>query len=74
MTLDEIRPGTRVKILKNRTTGKLKQRLMNMGFHCGVEVKVIRNAPLVDPVEFLMESQHVSLRHDEAKGIEVESL
>jgi hypothetical protein len=28
---------------------------MDMGFHRGVELQVVRNAPLVDPVEFLIE-------------------
>ncbi len=74
MTLNEIRPGHRARVLKNRTRGSLKQRLMNMGFHPGVEVEVVRNAPLVDPVEFYMEGQHVSLRHEEAGSIEVENL
>jgi ferrous iron transport protein A len=46
---------------------------MDMGFHRGVEVEVIRNAPLVDPVEFLLDGQYVSLRHAEARNIEVES-
>lgn len=73
MTLDEIYPGNRVTILKNKASGKVKQRLMDMGFHRGVEIKVVRNAPLVDPVEFMMDGQHVSLRHDEAKDIEVET-
>ncbi len=74
VTLDEIRPGGRARIQKNRATGAVKQRMMDMGFHRGVTVEVIRNAPLVDPVEFMMDSQHVSLRHEEASMIEVETL
>lgn len=74
MTLNEIQPGNGARVLKNRTQGRLKQRLMNMGFHPGVEIRVIRNAPLVDPVEFLLEGQNICLRHEEAGGIEVETL
>ncbi|WP_213694658.1 FeoA family protein [Aminiphilus sp.] len=74
MTLDEVRPGGRVRIRRNGAPGSVGQRLMDMGFHRGVELQVVRNAPLVDPVEFLMDGQHVSLRHEEARFVEVEAL
>jgi len=73
VTLDEMNPGSRGRVLRNRAAGVLQRRLMDMGFHRGVEVEVIRNAPLVDPVEFLLDGQYVSLRHAEARNIEVES-
>ena len=72
MTLDEIKPGGRATVLRNRASGAVKQRMMDMGFHKGVALEVVRNAPLVDPVEFLLDGQHVSLRHAEARLIEVE--
>lgn len=74
LTLDEVKPGTTVKIVKNGAGGVIGQRLMDMGFFKGVTIKVIRNAPLVDPVEFLLGRQHVTVRHSEAASIEVESL
>lgn len=74
MTLDEVKPGSTVKIVKNGAGGVIGQRLMDMGFFKGVTIKVIRNAPLVDPVEFLLGRQHVTVRHSEAATIEVESL
>ena len=73
VTLDEMYPGARGRILRNRASGVLQRRLMDMGFHRGVDVEVLRNAPLEDPVEFLLDGQHVSLRHAEARNIEVES-
>lgn len=74
MTLDEAQRGNRVKILRNRAGGAIGQRLMDMGFHKGTVVEVVRNAPLVDPVEFLLGSQHITVRHLEASFIEVELL
>jgi ferrous iron transport protein A len=50
------------------------QRLRDMGFHPGIDVDVVRNAPLVDPVELKLEGNFVSIRHQEARGIEVEPL
>jgi len=34
----------------------------------------VRNAPLVDPIDLLVRGYHVSVRHAEAKGMEVEPL
>ena len=47
---------------------------MDMSFILGTEVKVVRNAPLIDPVDFSIREYHVSLRYSEARGIEVEPL
>ena len=44
-------------------------RLMEMGFVRGAEVKVIKFAPLTDPIEFLVKGYHLSLRRDEAAEI-----
>ena len=74
MTLDEIRPGQECRIMKVNIGGATGQRLMDMGFIPGTKIHVIRNAPLVDPVEFSIRGYHVSLRHSEAKGVEVDPL
>lgn len=72
MTLDELRPGT-VTVMKDLTAiGALGQRLMDLGFYPGAEISVVRNAPLVDPVELELDGYHVSIRHDEARHVEVE--
>ncbi|MCF4152005.1 ferrous iron transport protein A [Dethiosulfovibrio sp. F2B] len=74
MTLDEVKPGSTVRLVRNGARGVVGQRLMDMGFFKGVTIKVVRNAPLVDPVEFLLGSQHVTVRHAEAATIEVEPI
>jgi len=74
MSLDEIRPGQECRIMKVNIGGATGQRLMDMGFITGTKIHVTRNAPLVDPVEFSIRGYHVSLRHSEAKGVEVELL
>jgi ferrous iron transport protein A len=71
MTLDELARGQEA-IVKNVTAdGSLGQRLMDLGFYPGAEVSVVRNAPLEDPVELRLEGSGVSLRHAEARHIEV---
>lgn len=42
-----------------------------MGFIKGQKIKVIRNAPLKDPIEYFIMGYSVSLRHTEANLIEV---
>ncbi|WP_461210694.1 FeoA family protein [Desulfocurvus sp. DL9XJH121] len=70
-TLDDILPGASCEILSLKARGQLGQRLMNMGFFPGTRLTVVRNAPLVDPVDIEMDGCHVSIRHDEAKHVEV---
>ena len=71
MRLDEIKPGQECEVVDILSDGILGQRLLDMGFITGTRIKVVRNAPLVDPVEFLMRGYHISLRHSEARKVEV---
>ena len=74
MTLDKIKPGQACRILRVNLGGATGQRLMDMGFTPGAKVKIVRNAPLVDPVDLTLRGYHVSIRHQEAGGVEVEEL
>ena len=71
MTLDELKPGQEARILDVKVEGATGQRLLDMGFISGTRVKVVRNAPFVDPIELLVRGYHVSVRHSEAEGVEV---
>jgi ferrous iron transport protein A len=74
MTLDEMKPGQVCQIVDVIADGMLGQRLMDMGFIPGTHIRVVRNAPLIDPIEIEMREYHISLRHSEAKGVEVKIL
>ena len=71
MTLDKLRPGQECVVVKVNIGGVTGQRLLDMGFIPKTKIKVIRNAPLVDPVDLLIKGYHVSMRHSEASGVEV---
>ena len=73
MTLDELAPGARCVMQDITAEGALGQRLMDLGFYPGAEIEIVRNAPLIDPVELQLDGYHVSIRHTEARHIEVES-
>ena len=73
MTLDEMKPGSRGKMVDLTAVGSLGQRLMDLGFRPGAEIVVVRNAPLEDPLKIVLDGSHVALRHAEAKHITMEA-
>ncbi len=70
-TLAEMPTGSKCVIVKVNGHGGLRHRLMEMGFVKGEIVTVIKNAPLMDPVEYQIMQAHISLRRSEADKIEV---
>jgi len=72
MNLSMLNPGEKGTITAIGTIGPLRRRLMDMGVLVGVEVKVLKVAPLGDPIEVTVKSYNLSLRKKEAEGIIVE--
>ncbi|MBR3915170.1 MAG: 50S ribosome-binding GTPase, partial [Bacteroidales bacterium] len=73
-SLSEMATGTKCVIVKVNGHGGLRHRLMELGFVKGETVTVIKNAPLMDPVEYQVLQAHISLRRSEADKIEVVAL
>jgi DtxR family Mn-dependent transcriptional regulator len=69
ITLGELGPGEKGRVVKIKGTGNLRKRLMDMGMIPGTEVQLKKVAPLGDPLEILIKGYHLSLRKDEAEGI-----
>ncbi len=72
MNLSMLKPGEKGKITEIGSIGPLKRRLMDMGVLVGEEIKVIKIAPLGDPIEVTIKNYNLSLRKNEAKGISIE--
>ncbi|WP_298266642.1 FeoA family protein [Geobacter sp.] len=72
MNLAKLKPGERGRITSIGAIGPLKRRLMDMGVLVGEEVKVLKVAPLGDPIEVTIKNYNLSLRKKEAEGIGVE--
>jgi len=72
MRLAELRVGQKAKILSINTKGIIKRRLMDMGIINGEIIKVEKIAPLGDPIDIVVKNYHLSIRKEEANGIEVE--
>lgn len=73
MTLDQLTPGSRCTISRLSAANMLGQRLLDMGIFPGLALRVIRNAPLEDPMQVEIEGYSISLRHEEARFVEVEA-
>ena len=74
MTLRDLKIGQSGKIRKIGTVGALKQRFMDMGITKGTEVKIIKIAPLGDPIELEIRGYNLSVRKDDAALIEIEEV
>ena len=72
MKLSELRTGEKAVIVKVSGHGGFRKRIIEMGFIKGQPIEVLLNAPLQDPVKYKLMGYEVSLRHDEARLIEVE--
>lgn len=72
MNLAKLKPGEKGRITSIGSIGPLKRRLMDMGVLVGEDVKVLKVAPMGDPIEVSIKSYNLSLRKKEAEGIAVE--
>lgn len=73
LNLKNLKVGQRGVVVKVKGSGATKQRMMDMGLVPGCEVKVVRVAPLGDPIEINLKGYHLSLRKNEAQNIEIEA-
>ena len=71
-TLKELHIGESGTITRMKTSGALRQRFMGMGITKGTEVKVIKIAPLGDPIEIEIRGYNLSVRKEDAAKIELE--
>lgn len=72
MTLKDMKPGQEGTILSLGEKGTMRRRIMDMGLTPGTSIKVIKVAPLGDPIEVNIRNYELSLRKDEAEQIQIE--
>ncbi|MHC1707614.1 MAG: ferrous iron transport protein B [Bacteroidales bacterium] len=71
MTLFDLNQGDRAIITKVMGRGAFRKRIQEMGFIPGKLIRVVKKAPLRDPIEYNIMGYNVSLRNSEAKLIEI---
>lgn len=72
MNLTNLKNNEKGKIISLNLKGEIRRRFLDMGISKGVEFKVIRRAPLGDPIEISIKNYNLSLRKEEAENIVVE--
>lgn len=70
--LSELKPKDKALVKNIYGGGQLHKRLIDMGIVKGVQVEVVKVAPLGDPIDIKVKGYHLSLRKDEAAQILVE--
>jgi len=70
--LNELEKGEKGRIVKIGGKGSVHRRLLDMGLVSGTEIEMERVAPLGDPIEIKVKGYNLSLRKEEAAGIQVE--
>ena len=71
MLLSSLKDNEKGVITNVRGRGAFRKRLTEMGFVKGQIIKVIKNAPLKDPIEYEIMGYKISLRREEAALINV---
>ena len=73
-TLDEIKKGETVEVVSIKSSNtELRSHILNMGLTPGVEVTLIKKAPLGDPLEFRLRGYELALQKKDAAKIVVEN-
>ena len=71
-TLDQLKPGDQAKVIAIQGEPETAERLMEMGLVVGTPLKVLKFAPLGDPIEIVIRGYHLTMRRSEASGVLVE--
>ena len=71
MTLDRIPVDTMARVASVDATDPHSLRLMEMGMVPGTPVRVVKVAPLGDPIQVCVRDYHLALRRSEARSITV---
>lgn len=71
MKLSELKTGEKGIITRVTGHGSFRKRVIELGFVNGKTVRVVRNAPLKDPVEYEVMGSQVALQRAQAAMIEV---
>jgi ferrous iron transport protein A len=69
MTLKDLKPGQEGVVTSIGEKGPVRKRIMDMGVTPGAIVRVIKVAPLGDPIEVNIRGYELSLRKSEADQI-----
>ena len=73
ITLDVAAEQQEMQIIGINGSQAQKTRMLQMGFTPGTRVRILRRAPMADPVEIKVRGTRMLLRRDECQNIRVAS-
>jgi len=71
IALSELPVGRSARVVSVNGTGRVTQRLMEMGVIPGIGIKVVKTGPFGDPIEVRLRGYSLAMRKNEAEAIEV---
>lgn len=71
MTLDQLPIGQSATVLRLNLDPSHSAQLMEMGLYEGTRVTLLRKAPMGDPLELKVGDFSLSLRTEQARGVEL---
>jgi Fe2+ transport system protein FeoA len=71
-SLHQLTPGSRARVQHVGGEVVVRQRLLELGFVPGAPLRVVRLAPLGDPMQIELHGAYISLRRSEARTILVQ--
>ena len=71
VSLVDLEPGASCVVTEVDSTGPAGRRLLDLGLLPKTQIRVIRRAPLGDPVEFELRGYRLCLRRSEARRVRV---
>jgi len=74
MVLSELQVGDHAEVTAVKAQNPVRRRIMDMGLIKGTRFKVLRVAPLGDPIEIVFKGLYLAMRKNEAEGIMVSKI
>jgi len=74
LKLSDAKEGQVYRIVRIEGTRIVRRRILDLGLLPGLKIKVVRRAPLKDPVEVVAKGNPVSIRRAEASYVVLEEV
>ncbi|WP_295211156.1 FeoA family protein [Ruminococcus sp.] len=72
LTLDKLKIGESATIKTVGGEGSLRLRFLDMGLIPGTKVKMLKRAPMGDPLDIIIRGYELTLRIEDARNIEID--
>ncbi|HOO32715.1 MAG TPA: ferrous iron transport protein A [Thermotogota bacterium] len=74
MFLDKVKVGGTGTVKTLKATPVIRKRLLAMGLTPGIDFKVVKVAPMGDPIEIKVRGYQLTMRKNEASCVEIEEV